>query len=164
MTENTQFKAQGLAFGRNLQRAFRIALMYSPAHSAAEIPLQHTYASLSSVLQQKRQFVFGFLTQQVVLDNILATDNLMGPLQAEFLKRGISGICFSAGLTFPEFKRGLGLLTTKPEAIEQNGGIGAFLKRNPVAGMRIIPIQKQARTNLLDAGVPSCLSLNSWGI
>ena len=60
-------------------------------------------------------------------------------MEVEFSKRGIAAVCFSAGITFKEFRRGLGLLSTKPEAIEQNGGIKALLNRNPIEGMQVLP-------------------------
>jgi len=86
MDEKDTLKRQGLAFGRDLQRGFKIAQLYTPTHSAAEAPLQQIYASLDSILKQTRQFTFGFLNQRVLLNNILTLDNSLASLETEFLQ------------------------------------------------------------------------------
>src|SRR5262249_26286046 len=57
---------------------------------------------------------------------------------------GIAAVNFSAGIILQDFKRGLALLITKPEVIEEKGGIKAFLKANPIKKMTILAAQKQA--------------------
>ena len=147
MIDKNQLKTQGLALGRSLQRAYKIALLYSAEHSAAEGPLQQTYASLNPLLKETRRFTLGFLNQRVLLNNILTSDNSLAPMEVEFSKRGIAAVCFSAGISFKEFRRGLGLLCTKPEAIVQNGGIKALLERNPIEGMQVLPAGKPGGKN-----------------
>ena len=49
---------------------------------------------------------------------------------------------FSIGLTFREFKRGLTILTTKPEIIQQSG-VAAFIRKNQVEGLRILAADKK---------------------
>jgi len=55
MIDKNQLKAQGPALGRSLQRAYKIALLYSAEHSAAEGALQLTYASLNARPQCSRR-------------------------------------------------------------------------------------------------------------
>jgi hypothetical protein len=59
-------------------------------------------------------------------------------MEEAFFKRDIAAVTFAAGISFPEFKRGVGILATKKEAIEDCGGISAFAQKNPVNGMRVI--------------------------
>ena len=136
--EKNELKPQGLAFGRKLQRAYRIVALYTAEHTAAEEPLQRVYESLNSLLKQTPQFTFGFFNRRVVLNELLTPDPSLDPLEDEFFKRGITAVTFFLGITFREFKRGMGLISTKPDLIEQSGGITAFLKKNAVEGMRIV--------------------------
>src|SRR3972149_7714237 len=135
-------KAWGLAFGRTLLRAFKVALLYSVDHSASQNALQQAYDSLNLLLKQSNPFTFGFLNQRVLLNNILTSDSALASLEADFSKRGLAAITFTAGVNFSEFKRLLALLTAKPEIIEQNGGIKALLERNPLEGVRVLPGKK----------------------
>lgn len=137
-----QLKTQGLAFGRTLLKAFKVALLYSVDHSASQNTLQQAYDSLNLLLKQSNPFTFAFLNQRVLLNNILTSDSALAPLEAEFSKRSLAAITFEAGITFSGFKRFLALLTSKSEVIEQNGGIKALLERNPVEGVRVLPGKK----------------------
>ena len=141
--DKNQLKAEGLAFGRNLQRAYKIVLLYSPDHGAAQDSLQQTYSLLTALLKQNPQFTFGFFNQRVVLNDFLTSDINLAALQADFMKRSIAAVTFQLGVTFREFKRCLGLLATKPELIEASGGITAFLRKNPVEGLRILPEERR---------------------
>ncbi|HEY7680559.1 MAG TPA: HEAT repeat domain-containing protein [Terriglobia bacterium] len=142
---NAEAKAEALEFGHNLQRAFRIAALYSVDHSATDVPVQQAYDSLNFLLKQSKEFTFGFLNQRVLLNNILTSDSSLAPMEVEFTKRGFKGVTFSAGITFPQFKRALSLLITKASVIKQNGGIAAFLKRNPVEGMKVLAAEEQKK-------------------
>ncbi|HEY7615666.1 MAG TPA: hypothetical protein VH744_02610 [Terriglobales bacterium] len=135
MSVKSQSKTEALEFGHNFQRAFRIATLYSVDHSATESPIQQAYDSLNYLLKQNKDFTFGFLNRRVLLNSIVTSDSSLFPLESEFAKRGIKGVTFSAGITLPQFKRGLGLLTIKASVIKQDGGIVAILKRNPLEGM-----------------------------
>ena len=145
MIEKAHLKTQGLEFGRSLQRLLKIALLYSINHPAVNTSLEQSYAALTSSLGVTKPFpfTFGFANQRVLLNNILTTDTSLGPLRKEFSKRGIGAVCFLPELTLENFKQGLALFGTKPEAIEQAGGIKTFLDRNQIQGMRILPAGKQ---------------------
>lgn len=108
MIEKAQLKKQGLEFGRSLQRLFKIALLYSIHHAAANTPLEQSYADLNSLLEVTKPFpfTFGFASQRVLLNNILATDSSLAPLGKEFSKRGLGAICFLPDLSVDNFKRG----------------------------------------------------------
>src|SRR3990172_10753326 len=144
MIEKNLLKKEGLAFGRALQRAYKIVYLYTTEHAAAEEPLHRAYESLNSLLKQTPQFTFGFFNRRVVLNELLTPDTTLGALEAEFDKRNIAAVTFFLGLTYREFRRGLVLLTTKPEAIEQSGGINAFLQKNAIEGMRIVAPEKRS--------------------
>ena len=144
MMDKNQLKSQGLAFGRNLQRAFKILLLYAPDHPGAQDSLEQSYSLLTDLLKQNPQFTFGFFNQRVLLNDLLTTDPNLASLQADFSKRNIAAVTFQLGVTFREFKRCLGLLATKPELIEAAGGITAFVKKNPVEGLRILPEERKA--------------------
>ncbi|MBI4463964.1 MAG: HEAT repeat domain-containing protein [Acidobacteria bacterium] len=143
MPEKIDVKAAGLAFGQSLQRAFKIAVLYSPQHVAAEKPLQQTYDCLNTLLKQTKQFTLGFLNHRVLLNNVLTSDNSLAALDAEFSKRGIGALSFSPGITFGEFKRGVALLATKPDVIERQGGIRSLAKKNPIEGMQVLAAEKK---------------------
>jgi HEAT repeat protein len=144
MIEKNLLKKEGLAFGRALQRAYKIVYLYTPEHAAAEEPLQRVYESLNSLLRQTPQFTFGFFNRRVVLNELLTPDPTLESLEAEFQKRNITAVTFFLGITFREFKRGLVLLSTKPDVIEQSGGMNVFLKKNQIEGMRIVALEKRS--------------------
>jgi DNA-directed RNA polymerase subunit F len=139
MAEKTTLKAEGLAFGHSLQTAFKTVVMYSVDHPSAEKATAQIYAALNKMVRQTQQFTFGFLNKRVLINDLLTDDNTLSQLEAEFFRRGISAITFSAGITLGEFKRGLAVLSTRPKVIEEKGGIQPFLQQNPLAGMRILP-------------------------
>ena len=137
--DKNKLKQEGLSFGRALQRSCRLVVLYTADHAVVEEPLLKTYEALNSLLKQTPQFTFGFFGRRVVLNELLTPDSTLESLDDEFFKRNIAAVSFALGITFREFKRGLVLLTTKPEVITQQGGITAFLRKNQIEGMRIIP-------------------------
>ncbi|MBI2820229.1 MAG: HEAT repeat domain-containing protein [Acidobacteria bacterium] len=143
--EKNLLKKEGLAFGHTLQRAYKIVYLYTTEHAAAEEPLHRAYEALNSLLKQTPQFTFGFFNRRVVLNELLTPDTTLEALASEFDKRNIAAVTFFLGLTYREFRRGLVLLTTKPEAIEQSGGINAFLQKNSIEGMRIVAPEKRPK-------------------
>ena len=72
--EKNELKREGLAFGRTLQRAYKVVSLYTTEHAAAEEPLQRVYESLNSLLKQTPQFTFGFFNRRVVLNELLTPD------------------------------------------------------------------------------------------
>ena len=139
MAEKTTSKAEGLAFGHSLQTVFKAVVMYSLDHPAAEKATAQVYASLNALLRHTQQFTFGFLNKRVLINELLTDDSSLSQLEAEFFRRGIGVITFSAGITLSEFKRGLAIACTRPKIIEEKGGIKPFLQQNPIEGMRILP-------------------------
>ena len=131
MVDKNQLKADGLAFGRNLQRAYKIVLLHSPDHSAAQDSLQQAYSLLGALLKLTPQFTFGFFNTRVLLNDLLTTDNNLAPLQADFAKRNLAAVAFRLGVTFREFKRCMGLLATKPEVIDAAGASPRFSASTP---------------------------------
>ncbi len=154
MIDKNQLKAQGLAFGQAFQTAFKVSIMYSAEHAAADRSVQQSYAVLGSLLKQARQFTFGFVNRRVLLNNSLTSQNPLTHLEIEFSKREIAAVSFHAGLSLKEFKRGLALVTTKPNVIADQGGIKRFLERNPIEGIRVLPAQKpQSQDGDTDIGM-----------
>lgn len=142
MLDKEQLKVQGLAFGRDFQMAYKSAVMYSVDHPAAERALQHCYTTLNTLVKQTRQFTFGFVNNRLLLNNLLTDNKTLNQLEAEFSKRHIATVTFEAGIGLRDFKRGLAIVAAKPREIEEKGGIGPFLAKNLVVGMRITPAQK----------------------
>lgn len=154
MIDKNQLKAQGLAFGQAFQTAFKISLMYSPDHAAADRSIQQSYAILGSLLKETRQFTFGFVDRKVLLNNSLTSQNPVTHLEIEFSKREIAAVSFAAGVSLKEFKRGLALVTTKPNVIAEQGGLKRFLERNPIEGVRVLPAKKtQGQSEDTDIGM-----------
>ena len=139
MLEKAQLKSQGLAFGRSLQTTLKTVIMYTVDHPAAENALQQAFTSLNNLIKQMPQFVFGFLNQRVLLNNLLTEDVALGQLEIEFGKRGIATIAFSTGISLRDFKRAVSILATKPKLIEEKGGIKKFLGQNIIPGVRVLP-------------------------
>jgi HEAT repeats len=136
--DKNQLKKSGLNFGRVLQRSCRLVALYTADHPAVQDTLQTAYETLNTLLKQSPQFTFGFFGRRVVLNELLTPDPSLDSLDNEFFKRNIAAVSFTLGITFREFRRGLALLVTKPEVIEQSGGINSFLRKNQIEGMRIL--------------------------
>lgn len=143
MIEKNQLKKEGLNFGRSLQRAYKLAFLYSADHPAADEPIQTAYTTLHSILKRSPQFTFGFYNQRILLNDLLTPDTTLESLGNEFFKRGIMGVSFSLGLTVRDFRRGMGIMATKAEIIEAAGGTSVFLRKNQVEGMRILAADKK---------------------
>jgi len=152
--DKNKLKQEGLSFGRAVQRSCRLISLYTADHPAVQDPLLKTYEALNALLNQVPQFTFGFFGRRVVLNELLTPEPALASLDEEFFKRGIAAVTFSLGITFREFKRGMELLITKPDVIEQSGGINAFLGKNQIEGMRIISAEKrQSQTGDAELGM-----------
>jgi len=141
--DKNQLKRQGLTFGRSFQRAYKLVMLYGSEHVAAEDPLQRSYDALNNLLKQSPQFTFGFFNRRVVLNELLTPDPSLDALEEEFFKRGIAALTFILGLTSREFKRGVGIVATKKDTIEEGGGITVFIQKNQIEGMRIIAAERR---------------------
>jgi hypothetical protein len=140
--EKAQLKQQGLAFGRQLQTVLKSVAMYSVEHPAIERGLQQAFASLNALVKQAGQFTIGFVNHRLLVGSILTDDESLAQLEAEFTRRGIGTVTFAAGISQRDFRRALAALSTRPQSIEEAGGIQKLLSRDPVNGLRIQPARK----------------------
>lgn len=155
MVDKNQFKKDGLLFGRNLQRALKISAMYaSMDHAAVDQAAQQTYTSLEPLIKQGGDFTLGFIDKRLLLNNILVGENPLTPLEAEFNKRAIGRVTFETGITLPDFKKGLAVLSVAPKTLEKAGGIKQLIQQSTLHRMRIVPGSKQ-RTEGEDTVLPA---------
>lgn len=147
MLADKQIKVQGLRFARSLQSGVRTAIVFSAEHQSVERPVQQGFELLKDLLKESGQFTFGFIDSQIILNNVLTTDNSLAQLEKEFLKRGIAAITFEPGLTVGRYKKVVGILSVSGKAIEEKGGIGPYLELNEVKGTRFILAAKNQRKN-----------------
>ena len=141
--DKNQLKREGLMFGRTFQRAYKLTTLYGSDHVSSEDPLQRASDALNKMLKQTPQFTFGFHNRRVLLNELLISETVLDSLEEEFFKRGIAAVTFILGLTYREFKRGVGILGTKKETIEEGGGISVFVRKNQIEGMRIIAAERR---------------------
>jgi HEAT repeats len=147
MLGDKQIKLLGLRFARSLQAGVRTALVFSAEHQSVERPVQQGFDILNSLLKEPGQFTFGFVDNQVILNNILTTDGSLEQLRKEFLKRGIAAVTFEPGLTASRYKKVVGLLSAPLKAIEEKGSIGSYLDLNEIPGVRFILAATNQRKN-----------------
>ena len=147
MLDSKEIKSLGLRFGRSLQSTLKTAMTFSPEHQSVQRPIQQSFDFLNGLLKETGQFTFGFLDNQVVLNNVLTTDLSLAPLEREFLKRGIAAVTFKPGLTVSRFKKLIGLLITPTRVIENSGSLRIFLEENEIEGIHILPASKNQKKN-----------------
>lgn len=145
MADNKQIKALGLRFARSLQMTVKTAVMFTINHRSVERPMQQSFDLLNTLLKDSGQFTFGFIDKQIILNNLLTTDNSLDHLQTEFLKRGIAAVTFEPGFTMARFRKVISLLAVSTKEIDAAGGTLNFLDRNPVEGARILPAAKNQK-------------------
>ncbi|PYV50843.1 MAG: hypothetical protein DMG92_06315 [Acidobacteria bacterium] len=91
MSDNKQqIKALGLRFARGLQMTVKTAVMFTVDHKSVERPIQQSFELLNTLLKEVGQFTFGFVDNQIMLNNLLTTDPSLRHLETEFLKRGVT--------------------------------------------------------------------------
>lgn len=145
MADNKQIKSLGLRFARALQMTIKTAIMFTVNHKSVERPVQQSFDFLNALLKEMGQFTFGFVDNQVMLNNLLTTDPSLNHLQTEFLKRGIAAVTFEPGLTMGRYKKLLTLLAVSTKEIDDAGGTLSFLDQNEVEGARILPAAKNQK-------------------
>ena len=146
MSDNKQqIKALGLRFARGLQMTVKTAVMFTVDHKSVERPIQQSFELLNTLLKEVGQFTFGFVDNQVMLNNLLTTDLSLRHLETEFLKRGITAVTFEPGLTLGRYRKVINLLAASSKAIEEAGGTLSFLDKNEVEGARILPASKNQK-------------------
>ncbi|MBV9623218.1 MAG: HEAT repeat domain-containing protein [Acidobacteria bacterium] len=147
MLDSKQVKNLGLRFARALQMTVKTAGVFTIEHKSCERPVQQSFLLLNNLLKEVGQFTFGFVDNQVMLNNLLTTDPTVRHLETEFLKRGVAGITFEPGLTLSRYKKVVHVLAASTAVIEAAGGFLAFLDQNEVEGVRILPAARNQKKN-----------------
>lgn len=140
-----QLKALGLRFARALQMTVKTAVMFTVEHQSVQRPVLQSFQFLNSLLKETGHFTFGFVDNQVMLNNVLTSDTTLRHLETEFLKRGIAAVTFEPGLTLGRYKKIISLLSAPTAAIDATGGLLSFLDQNEVEGARILPAAKNQK-------------------
>src|SRR6267142_266832 len=142
MLDKNQLKILGLKYGRLLQSAFRIANMFSVEHRAADAAVRQSYDSLNELVKQTQQFTFGFFDHRVLLNSLLTPDKSLATLEADFSRRGLGAVVFSAGITLGRYRNALAVITASAETIEAGGGMRKWFSTRAVEGVRVIAARK----------------------
>lgn len=145
MSDSKQLKTLGLRFARALHMTIKTAVIFTVEHKSVERPIQQSFQLLNSLLKEAGQFTFGFVENQVMLNNLLTTDPALRQLETEFLKRGIAAVTFEPGLTLARYKRVISLLSVPTKNIDDVGGILVFLDQNEIEGARILPAARNQK-------------------
>jgi HEAT repeat protein len=145
LSDNKQIKALGLRFARGLQMTVKTTIMFTVDHKSVERPIQQSFELLNTLLKEFGQFTFGFVDNQVMLNNLLTTDVSLRHLETEFLKRGITAVTFEPGLTLGRYRKVITLLAAPSKVIEDAGGTLNFLDKNEIEGARILPASKNQK-------------------
>jgi HEAT repeat protein len=145
MLDSKQLKSQGLRFARALHMTIKTAMMFTVDHKSMERPIQQSFQILNNMLKEGGQFTFGFVDNQVMLNNLLTTETSLRQLETEFLKRGITAVTFEPGLTLGRYKKVIGLLGAPTKSIDAAGGILVFLDQNELEGARILPAARNQK-------------------
>jgi hypothetical protein len=140
--DRTQLKTEGVAFGRSLQTAYKSVVMYSMDHPAVERAVQQAYDILRVLLQHLPQLIFGFMNRRLLLNDFLTDEPSLRLLETELTKRCITAVTFLGEIELAEFKQALNILAAKPRAIEEEGGIKAYLAARPLTGARVLPAKR----------------------
>ncbi|HZP17142.1 MAG TPA: HEAT repeat domain-containing protein [Terriglobales bacterium] len=147
MLDSKQLKTLGLRFARALQTTVKTAGVFTIEHKSADRPVQQSFLLLNNLLRETGQFTFGFVDNQVLLNNLLTTEPTLRQLETEFLKRGVSAITFEPGLTLARYKKIIQILSVATAVMEAAGGVLAFLDQNEVEGVRILPAARNQKKN-----------------
>src|ERR1700730_1011315 len=123
----------------------KTAVMFTVDHKSVERPIQQSFELLNALLKEVGQFTFGFVDNQIMLNNLLTTDLSLRHLEIEFLKRGITAVTFEPGLTLGRYRKVISLLAASSKVIEDAGGTLIFLDQNEVEGARILPASKNQK-------------------
>src|SRR5215472_13983813 len=145
MLDSKQVKTLGLRFARALQTAIKTAAVFTIEHRSTDPPIQQSFLLLNNLLKEVGQLTFGFVDNQVLLNNLLTTDPTLEKLETELLKRGVAAVTFEPGLTLGRYKKVIHVLSAPIAAIEAAGGFLAFIDQNEIEGVRILPAAKNQK-------------------
>jgi len=147
MLDNKQIKTLGLRFARALQTTIKTAGVFTIEHRSCERPIQQSFLLLNNLLKEVGQFTFGFIDNQVMLNNLLTNEPTLRQLETEFLKRGVAAITFEPGLTVGRYTKVIQVLSAHTSDIEAVGGFLVFLDQHEVEGVRILPAARNQKKN-----------------
>lgn len=147
MLDSKQIKTLGLRFARALQTTVKTVGVFTVEHKSSERPIQQSFLLLNNLLKEVGQFTFGFIDNQVMLNNLLTNEPTLRTLETEFLKRGLAAITFEPGLTLGRYTKVIQVLSAQVNDIEAAGGFLVFLERYEVEGMRILPAARNQKKN-----------------
>ena len=147
MLDSKQVKSLGLRFARALQTTIKTAIVFTVEHKSAEGPIQQSFLLLNNLLKDVGQITFGFVENQVILNNLLTTDPSLQKLETEFLKRGVAAVTFEPGLTLGRYRKVIQVLSASTAAIDAAGGLLTFIDQNEIEGVRILPAARNQKKN-----------------
>lgn len=147
MLDSKQIKTLGLRFARALQTTVKTVGVFTVDHKSSERPIQQSFLLLNNLLKEVGQFTFGFIDNQVMLNNLLTMDTSLRHLETEFLKRGVAAITFEPGLTVARYTKVVQVLSAHISDIEAAGGFLAYLDQHEIDGVRILPAAKNQKKN-----------------
>jgi len=127
-----------------MQGALRLFALYSSEHPQAQSLVRRALEALHAVLKETTTLSVGFQFNNVLLNSLPLSDPSLSFLAGELAKRRVGFMSFTAGIDEGELCRAIAVLATSPETIEKQGGLGPFLRNNPLAHARIVPIQTAA--------------------
>ena len=145
MLDGQQLKSLGLRFARALHMTIKTAVMFTVEHKSVQRPIEQSFQFLNHLLKETGQFTFGFVDNQVMLNNLLTSDTSLRQLETEFLKRGVAAVTFEPGLTLGRYKKVISLLAAPSKVIDDAGGILVFLDQNELEGARILPAARNQK-------------------
>ena len=137
-------RGQGIQFVRMMQGALRLFALYSTEHPQAQSLVQRALQALQAVLKETATLSIGFQFNNVLLNSLPFSDPSLSFLAGELAKRRVGFISFTAGIDEAELCRAIAVLATGPDTIEKQGGLGPFLRNNPLAHARIVGVQTAA--------------------
>jgi HEAT repeat protein len=147
MLDSKQVKTLGLRFARALQTTIKTASVFTIEHKSADAPIQQSFLLLNNLMKEVGQLTFGFVDNQVLLNNLLTSEPSLQKLETEFLKRGVAAVTFEPGLTLARYKKIIQVLSASTGAIEAAGGFLAFIDQHELEGVRILPAAKNQKKN-----------------
>lgn len=118
--------------------------LYSTEHTQTRAMIERALAPLWAVLRETPTLSIGFQFNQVLLNSLPLTDPTLSPLAGELVKRRVAFLVFSEGIDEAGLARMLTVLATRPEDIEEKGGLVRFLRAHPLENAHIVPLQVAA--------------------
>ncbi|MFH1477097.1 MAG: ATP-binding protein [Verrucomicrobiota bacterium] len=129
---------------------------YPPAHSLLQESIADAHDLMQDALASEKEFSFGFIESKLMVNGQLVAD---APAQTKSLVRlfeilNIGSVTFQNGLTLPELRAFLECLATKPEKLNEAGGIKKALTDHALEHVIISNVQ-YGRINKKDIKKPT---------